>query len=119
MKQKLLNKTEFTNRGFGIIKFNDDYGELCSLQESSAVNPHIWLGIHEVHPQLMCQDAIKLGIPLDEHCERDYTGKAVGWQEYKLPKEVFIGTRMHLNPAQAKELGMKLIEWANDKEHRL
>lgn len=118
MKEKLLKEVEFTNRGFGIIRFNDDYGEACTLQESSACDPHIWLGVHDPHPQIMCSDAIRLGIPLDENCEH-YNGKPCGWQKYDIPEEVVLSTRMHLNPAQAKELAHALIRWANDKDHQL
>lgn len=33
-------------RGFEVQHFLDDYGLDCSIQESSAVEPHIWLGVH-------------------------------------------------------------------------
>ena len=36
-----------TARGFALNYFDDDYNEKCSLQESSNVEPHIWLGIHD------------------------------------------------------------------------
>ena len=36
-----------TQRGFERIDFKDDYGESCSLQQSSSVDPHIWLGCNE------------------------------------------------------------------------
>ena len=96
-------KEEETNRGFKILWFDDAYNTKCSLQESSLVEPHIWLGVHGAKPTIMCQDAIKLGIPAKD---------TVGWQDYEIPKEVFIGTRMHLNPKQAKELAKKLLKFA-------
>lgn len=37
-------KIEKTSRGFAIVEFVDAYGKECSLQESSLVEPHIWLG---------------------------------------------------------------------------
>lgn len=37
-------KLEKTNRGFLVGKFTDAYGANCSIQESSIVEPHIWLG---------------------------------------------------------------------------
>lgn len=38
-------KYEMTERGFGRYEFRDDYGELCSLQESSnAEREAVWLG---------------------------------------------------------------------------
>lgn len=40
-------KLEPTNRGFLQGEFEDGYGKICSLQESSNCIPHIWLGIDE------------------------------------------------------------------------
>jgi hypothetical protein len=38
-------KKEITQRGFGIIKFQDKYGESCSIQKSSlATDDCIWFG---------------------------------------------------------------------------
>jgi hypothetical protein len=37
-------KTE-TERGFGVITFTDSYNQKCSLQDSSNVDPHVWLGV--------------------------------------------------------------------------
>jgi len=34
-----------TQRGFSYFEFRDDYNAECSLQESSSVDPHIWLGM--------------------------------------------------------------------------
>jgi len=42
-----MMKVTKTNRGFELIEFKDTYGEICSLQESSSVEPHIWLGCNE------------------------------------------------------------------------
>ena len=102
MKMK-FEKTK-TNRGFALNYFNDDYGEKCSLQESSSVEPHIWLGIDEPRPMIMCSDARKLELP--------YAKNACGWQEYKIPKEVLIHTRMHLTKRQSFRLAMKLLKFA-------
>ena len=96
-------KEEYTNRGFRILWFNDAYDTKCSLQDSSLVEPHIWLGVHDAEPRIMCQDAIRLGIPAKD---------TVGWQDYEIPKEVFLNTRMHLNRKQAKELANKLLKFA-------
>ena len=94
---------EKTSRSFVLLKFKDDYDVDCSLQESSLVEPHIWLGVHKADPQIMCQDAISLGIP---------TKDTVGWQKYEVPEQVFINTRMHLNRKQAKQLARKLSYFA-------
>lgn len=38
-------KARKTERGFTIIEFDDDYGEPCSIQESSLMGePCLWLG---------------------------------------------------------------------------
>lgn len=37
-----------TNTGFEIVYFDDDCGCNYSLQESSSVDPHIWLGIGRI-----------------------------------------------------------------------
>ena len=95
-------KKEFTIRGFTINYFNDDYNVKCSLQESSSVEPHIWLGVHGANPIIMCKDAQKLGIPALDN---------VGWQDYELPEEVFINTRMHLTKRQARKLAVKLFKF--------
>jgi hypothetical protein len=34
-----------TQRGFTKIEFDDDYGERCSIQESSSAVSHVWIGI--------------------------------------------------------------------------
>ena len=52
-------RLEKTERGFLRMEFNDAYGANCSIQESSNVEPHIWLGSdddqqrHHVTGQLM------------------------------------------------------------------
>jgi hypothetical protein len=40
-------KVKKTSRGFEFVEFKDSYGEKCSLQESSNVIPHVWLGCEE------------------------------------------------------------------------
>lgn len=95
-----------TARGFKLITFKDDYNEECSLQESSSVEPHIWLGIEDANPQILVFDAKRLGISTNEDC---------GWVPYEVPKEVSMTTRMHLTPKQAKELAKKLLKFARYK----
>ena len=93
---------EYTVRGFVINYFDDDYGEKCSLQQSNSVEPHIWLGIDNPRPIIMCTDASKLGM------ERKATN---GWQDYEIPEEVLIHTRMHLTKRQARKLALKLLKF--------
>ena len=74
---------ETTERGFGIIKFKDNKGEECSLQESSNVDPEIWLGLSKVTPMQFVPN----GDP--------------SWREYPLPEGVHNFTRMALTPEMA------------------
>lgn len=92
-----------TERGFGRVEFVDDYGEKCSIQESSSVTGRIWLGIDHVNPQIMKSDAIKLGlaVPFDE----------TGWMSYPIPEQVLLSSRMHLNRSQVQDLVDKLQQW--------
>ena len=73
-----------TNRGFDLIEFRDLYDESCSLQKSSlATDDAIWLGVHSATPKRIGDN---------------------GWEEYKIPSDVYIGSRMHLNKEQVKQL---------------
>ena len=74
-----------TQRGFGIGKFSDRYGEECSIQDSSlATERAIWLGVANPKPQLL--------VP----------GK--GWATVPLPDGAHISARMHLTVPLAREL---------------
>lgn len=42
-----------TNRGFKLIQFYDSYDELCDIQESSNITPHVWLGTHSANPKIL------------------------------------------------------------------
>ncbi len=92
-----------TNRGFNVLTFYDDYNIECSLQKSSSVVDHIWLGIDRAKPIIMCSDARKLGL--------SYAKYANGWQDFEVPEEVLIRTRMHLTKRQARKLAMKLLRF--------
>lgn len=76
-------KVNKTDRGFFIINFTDSYGVKCSLQESSNVIPHVWLGVDDVEPELLGSD---------------------GWKPYDIPEQVFLNSRMHLSVEQAAAL---------------
>lgn len=72
-------KTDHTNRGFGYIEFMDAYDCECSLQQSSLVEPHIWLG-------------------MQKNDDGEWTvGKM-------MPSGKHTGTRMHLSRFQVKTL---------------
>ena len=93
----MKTKTTITQRGFGKILFDDLYGAMCSLQQSSlGSEAAIWLGLEDASPQLMAADAKKLGLPT--------FGADNGWVPYLIPKEVLLSTRMHLNVDGAKTL---------------
>lgn len=105
-----------TCRGFELIQFKDSYGNVCSIQESSAApvqeddgsikepNGWIWLGLDCGDPKIMVSDAMKLGVHIPN-------GETSGWIQYLIPEEVLISTRMHLNAAQVKELVGVLSRW--------
>lgn len=42
-----------TNRGFDLLQFTDDRGEMCDIQRSSAADgDYVWVGIHDPQPQI-------------------------------------------------------------------
>lgn len=88
------------NRGFDLIEFKDSNGVECSLQESSRVTPHIWLGCSSSNAKVMAINAEMVGLK---------TKQKTGWIDYPIPEEVSTTTRMHLNRKQAKQVGWKLI----------
>ena len=107
-----------TQRGFQVVEFSDYNGAECSLQQSSLAifNPPgssaIWLGVNDIDPKIMADDAIKLGI--------DTKGVTTGWVSYpeKFPEEVLVTTRMHLNLEQVKWLIEELSAWVDTGEFK-
>lgn len=83
MKNKKI-EVKLTARGFGRGEFVDQYGCECSIQDSSANTPCIWLGVNKAEP--------KVCIP----------GK--GWTPVPFPEDTLFSTRMHLTQEHAKEL---------------
>lgn len=100
---------EKTIRGFKLFTFKDDYGEKCTLQESSSWMPHIWLGIHTPTANIKWNDAQKLGLDLPKKHHEAGEG---GWCVYPIPAEVLLSSRMHLNQQQAYELAQELLYFA-------
>ena len=83
-------KKDNTERGFGILEFDDLYGNASSIQISSlATERAIWFGINDADPQIL---RVHMGYPPS------------GWVKYPIPKEVLLTTRMHLNQEQVKQL---------------
>lgn len=94
-------KTEYTQRGFGIIKFSDGNGEQCSLQISSAWRDEamLWFG---------CQS--------DEPVKQLIPGE--GWKAWKSPEgyDTVVIDRMHLSQSQVRELLPILLYFADTGE---
>lgn len=76
---------EPTIRGFMRGDFKDGNGIECSIQESSACGPYLWLGCNDPNPM-------------------QFPGNSTGWYPYKLPDNVQCTTRMHLTQEQAAAL---------------
>lgn len=100
-----------TSRGFILKKFTDAYEEKCSLQESSAYVPHIWLGVHTPTAKIMWKDAQALGLNL---AKTSPESNECGWCNYPIPETVFLNSRMHLNQEQAKRLAQELLFFAEN-----
>jgi hypothetical protein len=98
-----------TDRGFELTHFKDDYGVDCTLQESSAWEPHIWLGIDRPDVSIMYKDLenYEFSVQLDP---ANFDG--TGWCEYPIPKQALIASRMHLSQEQAKALAELLNYFA-------
>lgn len=86
-----------TYRGFPMICFKDHYGETCSLQVSSLVEPTCcWFGIDT--------PSVRVMVP----------GK--GWQPVKLPTGAVVSSRMHLTQDQVRALLPHLVAFAESGE---
>lgn len=92
-----------TPRGFELQYFKDDYGIECSIQESSAVEPHIWLGIHNPRVKVMVKDMNEITVTKDNPETTEW-----GWCTVNLPKQALVDSRMHLNQEQARMIVKKL-----------
>lgn len=85
-----------TGRDFPKYDFSDHYGNGCSLQTSSLVEPEcIWLGIDNANPMIMAREAAAHGV---------HTREMTGWVRFPVPESVLMTTRMHLTREQVAEL---------------
>lgn len=100
-----------TIRGFELNHFEDDYGVDCSIQESSACEPHVWLGVHRPRISIMWKDRDKFDCNQSITKDDPETNER-GWCTVNLPEEALIESRMHLNRKQAKALARKLLYFA-------
>ena len=97
-----------TERGFSLIQFEDRYGAVCDIQESSlAEEAAIWFGPHDADAQVMHGDAAARGVS---------TSQNYGWVKYPIPKQVLLNTRMHLTQSQIAELLPLLQHFAETGE---
>lgn len=60
-------KREVTQRGFVVYRGTDSYGQPYSLQESSNVDPHVWIGGDGEHRAHLTQDMARELLPLLQH----------------------------------------------------
>lgn len=98
-----------TVRGFSLVEFQDDYGEECNIQISSACEPHIWLGIGKPRVEIMYKDAKAIGLDLKKkHAECNECGLC----DYPIPDKAHIFSRMHLTRKQSFKLALKLLKFA-------
>lgn len=86
-----------TPRGFELLQFEDDYGEVCDIQRSSSADRDCaWVGIHDPHPQILASK-VKPG--------------GTGWLDYEMPNDTLIKHRMHLSRKQSVGLALKLLRF--------
>lgn len=82
----------YTARGFELLNFCDDNGDLCDIQRSSsAMEDKIWLGTNSPEPKIL--------------------ERGTGWADYPLPNDVLINHRMHLTRKQTISLALKLLKF--------
>lgn len=104
----LFKHLEKTNRGFGIINFEDSYGVGCSLQESSnGSETSVWLGVSKANPLVMASMAAGYGV---------FTPETTGWVPYPIPDDVLLHTRMHLTQDMVKQMLPTLQHFAETGE---
>ena len=84
-------RDRYTNRGFDLVEFEDAYDQRCSLQKSSLVDPHIWLGVDNTGPRLLGPN----GGPNEQ-----------------------VNARMHLTPEQVEKLLPYLLKFVETGEIR-
>lgn len=97
-----------THHGFSTVRFEDHYGEKCSIQKSSlATEDAIWFGCDNANPQIMARNSAAHGVTTSETC---------GWVPYPIPDDVLLNTRMHLTRDQVAELLPTLKHFAETGE---
>lgn len=87
------------------------YEESLSIQESSAADPHLWVGVHHAKVQMLCSKARAAGLRPLYGDERDN-----GWCDIDLPPDSLVASRVHMNVEQARqtvEILQHFIEYGN------
>lgn len=102
---------EFESRDVwsGTLYFKDDYDVECSIQQSSSIVPHIWLGVHNPEISIMWKDAQALGLNLPKKFPETNEN---GWCNFPIPDKCLVASRMHLNREQAAVIAAKLLHFA-------
>lgn len=93
----------------GTQYFKDDYDVECSIQQSSSIVPHVWLGVHTPEISIMWKDAQALGLNLPKKYPET---NERGWCDYPIPDKCLVASRMHLNREQAAVIAAKLQHFA-------
>lgn len=77
------------NRGFSYAGFTDLYGHEVSIQDSSLATDYaIWLGLDEPYTKI----------------NKNGNGPFGPYEDYTLPDNILVWTRMHINREQAQDL---------------
>lgn len=93
-----MMKATKTDRGFILVEFEDGNGQVCSLQQSSAVRDEglCWLGVTDPPVMVRAPDQ--------------------GWENVPLPEGALVMSRMHLTQAQVRALLPYLTHFAETGE---
>lgn len=97
-----------TCRGFVYGEFRDCHGEKCSIQESSAVEPCLWLGLDK--PKICVMSIYAKSLPPPKVYPDEGSTENTGWHIYEPPEAVHAFSRMHIDQETAKEL-VKMLEY--------
>ena len=97
-----------TGRGFVYGEFRDCDGEACSIQESSAVEPCLWLGLDK--PKICVMSIYAKSLPPPKVYPDEGSTENTGWHIYEPPEPVEAFSRMNIDQETAKEL-VKLLEY--------
>lgn len=102
-----------TLRGFEVKYFEDSHGKECAIQESSAWEPSVWIGIRGPELKVMWKDLPEL-MKYVSGAKKDHPeSNECGWCTITLPHYALIDNQMHLSVDNAKWL-IKELEYFVD-----